>query len=88
MYNIADFIDSINPFYLMGLIILTVYIYGIMQMTKARKNYKPKEKEEKQQTDEVTQEQAYQVIQTLYNNQILTQQQYNKCMVGLGLFKA
>jgi Na+-transporting methylmalonyl-CoA/oxaloacetate decarboxylase gamma subunit len=75
-------------FIFMGFMLLIFYMFGIIMLSKAKQNQPPKESKP-QKEEEITQEQAYKVIQTLYNNQLLSQSDYNKCIgMGMGLFKS
>jgi Na+-transporting methylmalonyl-CoA/oxaloacetate decarboxylase gamma subunit len=75
-------------FIFMGFMLLIFYMFGIIMLSKAKQN-QPQKESKPQKEEEITQEQAYQVIQTLYNNQLLSQSDYNKCIgMGMGLFKS
>lgn len=73
-------------FYILAIGIVSAYIVFLVIITKAKLKEKPKEQPQTT-TNEPNQEQAFIVIQTLYNNQIINQQQYNRCITAVGLFK-
>jgi uncharacterized membrane protein len=89
MNDIIEVVDSINLFYCLALILLTFYIYSMMQILKAKKN-KKEEKQEKKETDpdEFTQDQFEKMLMKLVCMNVITTQQYNHLLVkGLPFFK-